>query len=174
MTVRCENAMMNRRTERNGAQRGPRSDLFVRALLAFPLALACGSSATRIRDGGADALRTDAGTATDVHSGAGDGNRADGNRADDSGAGATGPWQNLTPNPLPAAWPSARSNMAMALDTSRQKLMVFGGSGNGTVLDDLWEWDIASGAGRTEPSPRDRQPGRRLASYTRWPTIRRG
>ena len=137
--------MMNRRTERNGAQRGPRSDLFVRALLAFPLALACGSSATRIRDGGADALRTDAGTATDVHSGAGDGNRADGNRADDSGAGATGPWQNLTPNPLPAAWPSARSNMAMAFDTSRQKLMVFGGSGNGTVLDDLWEWDIASG-----------------------------
>jgi hypothetical protein len=38
-----------------------------------------------------------------------------------------GQWVDRTPTPLPAAWPEARGGHAMAWDTRRSRLVVFGG-----------------------------------------------
>jgi Galactose oxidase, central domain len=121
----------------------------VAGLLALSLGnFACGSSSAQPSDGrapDADAADGDVGTAADVRPDAGDVGTATDAR-DATGVDVSSPWQNLTPNPLPTTWPSARSQMAIAVDTSRQKVMVFGGvDGSATVLDDLWEWDITSG-----------------------------
>jgi hypothetical protein len=64
-------------------------------------------------------------------------------------------WQNRTPQPLPAAWPSARYFHQLVYDSGRDRTILFAGSNeNPQVLADLWEWDGASGTwtDRT-PSP---------------------
>ena len=47
-------------------------------------------------------------------------------------------WTNLTPNPIPARW-----HHAMAYDSVRHRLVVFGGrtAWNAGPLNDTWEWD---------------------------------
>jgi len=58
--------------------------------------------------------------------------------------GAGGAWANRTPSPLPALWPTARYNHAMAYDPTRGKVVAFGGTNNTTAPNgsqDVWEWD---------------------------------
>ena len=67
-------------------------------------------------------------------------------------------WSKLTPLGVP---PSARAGAACAYDPKHDRLLVFGGSGDGTKLGDLWSlslsgaprWDSLAVAG-TPPSPR--------------------
>jgi hypothetical protein len=69
--------------------------------------------------------------------------------------GAAGTWLDRTPAPLSAPWPSRRAFHAVAYDTKRARLVLFGGSGQGGEnLQDLWEWDGKAGvwSNRT-PSP---------------------
>jgi hypothetical protein len=54
--------------------------------------------------------------------------------------GANGVWTNRTPATRPASWPTGRTNLAMAYDSTRDKVLLFSGSGS-QVLPDLWEWD---------------------------------
>jgi len=57
---------------------------------------------------------------------------------------ATGTWENMTPTPLPPAWPSARLLHALAYDSARDRLILFGGFpgvSNFERLADVWEWD---------------------------------
>ena len=42
---------------------------------------------------------------------------------------------------FPAASPPARSAAAMAYDAIRHQVVVFGGSGAGTIYGDTWVWD---------------------------------
>ncbi len=78
-----------------------------------------------------------------------------------SGTDATGvkwTWTNLTPTPLPAAWPSSRWTSVVVYDSRRSKLMLFGGVITTPSFDspvDVWEWDFVSRTwtDRT-PSPR--------------------
>jgi hypothetical protein len=98
-------------------------------------------------------------TAADASAGAGD------HPADAGPVVATHPWQALMPAPAPAQWPRARSGHALAVDTTRNKLVLFGGAAGGVELDDLWEWDLAAG-GWT-----DRTPSPRAAA---WPEARSG
>jgi hypothetical protein len=58
---------------------------------------------------------------------------------------ANGGWTNLTPSPLPPAWPPGRFVHAMAFDERRGVVVVFGGGGSGGNLSDTWEWDPAAG-----------------------------
>jgi hypothetical protein len=73
--------------------------------------------------------------------------------------GADGTWQDRTPQPLPAAWPPSRRQHAMAADSRRGRVVIFGGQQlvpdssvvpNGTTFgptfSDYWEWDGAAGA----------------------------
>lgn len=51
-----------------------------------------------------------------------------------------GLWTNVTPaDPLDR--PSARSRHALAYDSSREKVVLFGGYSVDGYLDDTWEWD---------------------------------
>ncbi|MDP3232917.1 MAG: hypothetical protein Q8N26_09080 [Myxococcales bacterium] len=65
--------------------------------------------------------------------------------------GAAGRWFNLSPTPRPAAWPRARRGHAMVFDPTRNRVVMFAGSGGGR---ELWEWDGATSTwtNRT-PSP---------------------
>jgi len=71
-------------------------------------------------------------------------------------------WGNLTPSPLPAAWPSRRTEPAMAYDAGRARMVLFGGYDGAANLDDIWEWDGSAWTNRT-PSPRP----------SSWPRARR-
>jgi hypothetical protein len=55
-------------------------------------------------------------------------------------------WTDLTPAPLPDAWPRKRETHVAAFDPARGTMLLFGGAtadGPGvlTYLRDLWEWD---------------------------------
>jgi hypothetical protein len=51
-------------------------------------------------------------------------------------------WTDLTPNPLPATWPSPRRETSLVWDTRRQRLVLFGGMDSAlSVTSELWEWD---------------------------------
>ena len=56
--------------------------------------------------------------------------------------------------------PPARSYLAMAYDSARGKVVVFGGDTGGMSIQDTWEWDTATGEWvdrtplRTKPSAR--------------------
>jgi len=55
-------------------------------------------------------------------------------------------WTNLTPSPLPAAWPHKRQTHVAAFDRTRGAMLLFGGAtadGPSVLgyLRDLWEWD---------------------------------
>jgi hypothetical protein len=80
--------------------------------------------------------------------------------------GAAGTWTNRTPTTLPPAWPEARAIPALAYDSGRNRMMLFGGLGTGAVLQDLWEWDGGTGAwtARTQTPPPASAPGVRAAS----------
>ncbi|MFC1609837.1 kelch repeat-containing protein, partial [Myxococcota bacterium] len=54
--------------------------------------------------------------------------------------GASGTWTDVTPT---GPKPTARAFHATAYDSGRGKLVLFGGSGGGTLLQDTWEWDGA-------------------------------
>jgi len=43
--------------------------------------------------------------------------------------------------PPQANWPAARSDFAMAFDSVRGRVVLFGGAVRGFALSDLWEWD---------------------------------
>jgi hypothetical protein len=77
--------------------------------------------------------------------------------------GAAGTWTNRTPYPLPASWPQARMDHAMAYDPSRGKTVLCGGVTEANAgLDEMWDWDSTQGTwtNRTpSPLPTDR-PGR--------------
>jgi len=65
--------------------------------------------------------------------------------------GAAGTFTDLTPAPLPAAWPKARACHATAWDAKRGRLMLFEGCAP-SFLRDLWDWD-ASGGTFTDRTP---------------------
>jgi hypothetical protein len=61
-------------------------------------------------------------------------------------------WTNLTPQPLPAAWPFKRFGHGAAFDECRGVMLVFGGSIDDLSApvpsgraSDLWEWDSRTG-----------------------------
>jgi hypothetical protein len=45
--------------------------------------------------------------------------------------------------PLTGPTPGRRALHAMAYDAARGRTVLFGGNGDGRVLDDTWEWDGA-------------------------------
>jgi hypothetical protein len=49
---------------------------------------------------------------------------------------------NRTPSPLPQSWPGARIEDAVAFDSSRGRMLLFGGYV--PILGDAWEWDAAT------------------------------
>jgi hypothetical protein len=70
--------------------------------------------------------------------------------------GAAGTWQDRTPTVTPAAWPPPRDQHALAADSRRGRVMLFGGRARtadsltlpgsfGPTLSDLWEWNGAAG-----------------------------
>ncbi|HSW60708.1 MAG TPA: kelch repeat-containing protein, partial [bacterium] len=59
-------------------------------------------------------------------------------------------WSNITPNETK---PLSRSEHAMAYDRINEKLLLFGGSGEGLVDDDTWEWDGLNWNKLTEEIP---------------------
>ena len=74
-------------------------------------------------------------------------------------------WQGATWAPLAVSSPPQRWASAVAGDTARQRVVLFGGYDNGD-LDDLWEWDGTSWTQRpTAVAPRPR-------SSTQWPSTR--
>jgi hypothetical protein len=78
--------------------------------------------------------------------------------------GAAGTWTDRTPSPLPAAWPTARTEATMAYDVSRGKMVLFGGSGPPDgARQDVWELDSGTGTWT------DRTPSSLPAS---WPVKR--
>src|SRR5262245_26720320 len=59
---------------------------------------------------------------------------------------ATGAWTNRTLAPLPASWPAARGDHAMAWDPLRRTVLLFGGQTlDFSNSDELWEWSGADG-----------------------------
>ncbi len=79
---------------------------------------------------------------------------------------ATGSWSSRTPESRPAAWPSSRFPGTLAFDRTRGKVIMYGGTFySTTVLDELWEWDGATGTWL------NRTPAARPAS---WPPALHG
>ncbi|HOW51119.1 MAG TPA: kelch repeat-containing protein [bacterium] len=68
--------------------------------------------------------------------------------------GTAGTWTNRTPSPIPSSWPAARARHALAYDSARSKVVLFGGDSSDGHRQDIWEWDGATGtwANRT-PAP---------------------
>jgi hypothetical protein len=58
----------------------------------------------------------------------------------------------------PAGVPSARAFFALATDTARQRVVLFGGEGNNVWNGDTWEWDGSNwlNVGSSGPTPRSR------------------
>lgn len=82
--------------------------------------------------------------------------------------GAAGAWTDVTPTPLPKAWPAARRYHAMVRDPERGVLVMFGGAeqippNDNVAVDDLWEYDPAAHTWT------DRTPATRPAA---WPAAR--
>jgi hypothetical protein len=82
----------------------------------------------------------------------------------------TGVWTDLTPDPLPSAWPPARFMHAMAFDAERGKLVLFGGTAGAAPgapfagLGDLWEYEAGAGTWtEIEPTDPNAWPTRRWA-----------
>lgn len=64
--------------------------------------------------------------------------------------GAAGTWVDLTPEPLPAAWPDARTKAALSFDAAVGRVDLYGGINSGDVLlTDLWGWDGSAWTDRT-------------------------
>jgi hypothetical protein len=65
-------------------------------------------------------------------------------------------WTDLTPSPLPTAWPGPRSSSTLVWDSRRQRAVLFGGvavnplGSERYATAELWEWD---GAGWTNLTP---------------------
>jgi hypothetical protein len=75
--------------------------------------------------------------------------------------GATGTWTNLTPVPLPTAWPAPREGPGVTYDVARGRLIVVSGytpNDAPGVPDDVWEWNSADGTW-TNRTPDPRPPG---------------
>jgi Kelch motif protein len=78
--------------------------------------------------------------------------------------GRDGSWDDRTPDVLPVAWPPARHRHAMAADSRRGRVWLFGGqaiipgaslsSGGyiGPTFADLWEWDGAAATWTERPA----------------------
>jgi hypothetical protein len=71
--------------------------------------------------------------------------------------GTAGTWMDRTPSPVPLAWPYARYASALAYDSDRGVVVLFGGNTSacgGVFLNDIWEWNGTTGTwtNRT-PSP---------------------
>jgi cysteine-rich repeat protein len=75
--------------------------------------------------------------------------------------GESGEWMNKTPAVIPAEWPEARANHAMAYDTRRGVVTLSGGSGFSSEVLTIWEWD---GTNWTNLTPSEPPP--------EWPTER--
>ena len=52
-----------------------------------------------------------------------------------------GGWRERTPKSQDEHWPGARSGSAMAWDSRRERLLLFGGFGREAVGNAVWEWD---------------------------------
>jgi hypothetical protein len=63
--------------------------------------------------------------------------------------GGAARWIDRTPSPLPALWPSARSNHAIAYSAARGRVVLFGGVG---ATADTWEWDGVTGLWQVYPA----------------------
>jgi hypothetical protein len=67
-------------------------------------------------------------------------------------------WTDLTPRPLPAAWPGPRAGASLVWDSLRQRMLLFGGDQVATsdpapaLSAELWEWDGAGWSNLT-PTP---------------------
>lgn len=59
-------------------------------------------------------------------------------------------WKEVTP-PSPSPSPSARSGHAMAYDSKRGVVVLYGGSAGGAPIDDTWEWDGSRWTQTTSP-----------------------
>ncbi|MFS0726403.1 kelch repeat-containing protein [Paenibacillus sp. 1P07SE] len=55
-------------------------------------------------------------------------------------------WEDLTPDPLPASWPSARSSACIVYDSSEQRVLLFGGADTDGNRNDLWVWEAGEQA----------------------------
>jgi hypothetical protein len=70
--------------------------------------------------------------------------------------GAAGSWTNRTPA---GAKPTARTGHAMAYDGARARVVLFGG-GDGSYLQDMWEWDGTAGTWTDRTPGGSNPPGR--------------
>lgn len=71
--------------------------------------------------------------------------------------GATATWTDRTPV---GTKPPARKAHAMAYDSIRRKIMMFGGLGNSGYLQDTWEWDCTTGVWTEITIPGSKPPAR--------------
>jgi hypothetical protein len=62
----------------------------------------------------------------------------------ESRAPASAPAESAVWESRDASGPSARASLAMAYDSDRGKVVLFGGASDGTELGDTWEWDGAA------------------------------
>ncbi|MBI1849135.1 MAG: IPT/TIG domain-containing protein [Planctomycetes bacterium] len=56
--------------------------------------------------------------------------------------------------PMPAMSPSARTGYGLTYDSSRQRIVLFGGGTCGQMLDDQWEWDGSTWTPVSQPATR--------------------
>jgi hypothetical protein len=70
---------------------------------------------------------------------------------------ATAEFVDLTPATRPAAWPTARGGAGLTYDSTRGKLMLYGGYTASLSRRDLWEWDPAA-ASWTDRTPSGLSP----------------
>ncbi len=83
--------------------------------------------------------------------------------------GDTLAWDGTTWAPRsPATSPQPRRSHAMAGDLARQRVVLFGGEGNGGLLADTWEWDGATWLQRTPGS----SPSARRSHAMAWDAAR--
>lgn len=59
-------------------------------------------------------------------------------------------WNARTPELLPIVWPEARMGHALAYDSKREKVVMYGGGNSGNRFDDVWERDAAGAWSQVE------------------------
>jgi hypothetical protein len=82
-------------------------------------------------------------------------------------------WRDLTPNPRPTNWPSARGNFGFAFDTTRRRLVLFAGTSGAVPFRDLWEWDGSVWVNRTPSVLPAQWPSARVAHRMVYDSVRR-
>lgn len=70
----------------------------------------------------------------------------------------------LWTNPAPVVVPEARAGQTLCFDGARRVTWMFGGSTNGTPVDELWRYDAKANTWTQVPVPGDRPGARRFAN----------